>query len=315
MTSSFKKSTFLETTISLSTLEQRITSERARMNPQPPSHSTERQKAQSLRLIEQMRKMREKELVQEHAATTPSHQFRAQVQAEATIRNNGAAYPVAYRDIVLPTKPILRPVVATIKQRWINQGIWSPEWNVLDMPGDQWKHESGISQVHPTESNVGNTTYLLRTLREPRTRGERRNSIGIMRQVLENRQSAGTESEMVEAANILLKMKRRDERSTARSIEEREASRPLYQFVHQLRQETRRISAVARPTDCIDVMAYDNIKKAWIENGLWDKNWGNTPGMKWKHEQPLKDFLLNDPAFMEACRLVDLGQAEAHRAS
>jgi hypothetical protein len=34
----------------------------------------------------------------------------------------------------------------------------------------------------------------------------------------------------------------------------------------------------------IDTMAYDNTKKHWIEDEIWDSAWGELPGKRWMHE-------------------------------
>ncbi|RCI08580.1 hypothetical protein L249_4751 [Ophiocordyceps polyrhachis-furcata BCC 54312] len=285
-----KKSTFVESSIALSALEQRYASEKAKLNP--ARTTTQAQKSKSLLLIQQLVSMREKELAQEHAATTPSHQFRAQVQAEARARNNGAPCPVAYRDIIKPTKPSLQPIVAAIKERWVKQGIWKPEWSVLDMPGDQWKHETGPVHVHPAERRVDTAAHLLRSLREP-------GNVEQVQQGLNRLELADAESD---AAHLLMAMK-----DSSDEWQEREASRPLFQFVLQFCQERCRLAVDGTAASSIDVMAYDQTKQTWIENGLWDKNWGLVPGMAWKHERPLGEFLLDDAAFVEACRLAEAG--------
>ncbi|RDA86377.1 hypothetical protein CP532_1080 [Ophiocordyceps camponoti-leonardi (nom. inval.)] len=321
MCSSFKKSTYLESSIALSVLEKKYASEKAKLNPnpEPASTGTEAQDVKSLILIHKLLKLREKELTREHAATTPSHQFRAQVQAEARLRNPGVRVGVTYRDIMKPTKLAIQPSVEAVKERWIKQGIWKPEWSVLDMPGDQWKHETGPVHVHPSERRVDNAVNMLRILNEPRGRRTAKQSVERVQEAVKNLTMNETDPEVEAAARILMTLKKAKSNAatrreimkisqeiTLRDIRERESSRPLYQFVFQLCSERRRLSAVAKATDAVDVMAYENTKKTWMEDGLWDKNWGVVPGMSWKHEHPLQDFFLDDNALMEAYRLVDL---------
>ncbi len=37
--------------------------------------------------------------------------------------------------------------------------------------------------------------------------------------------------------------------------------------------------------------AYEAVRKRWIKRGIWDRRWGILPGMWWKHEELLEEFL------------------------
>ncbi|KAL8859742.1 MAG: hypothetical protein Q9178_003857 [Gyalolechia marmorata] len=75
---------------------------------------------------------------------------------------------------------------------------------------------------------------------------------------------------------------------------DREASRPIHQFLWQLHKERDRIinehtdgdSPGAFSLDINDT-AYESIKSTWVRRGIWDIKWGILPGMSWKHEWPL----------------------------
>ncbi|KIW84055.1 hypothetical protein Z517_03301 [Fonsecaea pedrosoi CBS 271.37] len=95
--------------------------------------------------------------------------------------------------------------------------------------------------------------------------------------------------------NILTKdqQSRRDRRD--RLLDERTASRPNHQFRQQRAEEEERIIEADRnQTQCLRVgesfseVAYDIVKKRWVEPGIWSDKWTSTALGRWKHEEPLE---------------------------
>lgn len=82
---------------------------------------------------------------------------------------------------------------------------------------------------------------------------------------------------------------------------EPQVSRPIHQFNYQLSLETERFlhglgvkeGSIYVPED-INTKAYNIIKDNWIQRGIWDTRWLILPGMSWKHERPLEEFLGED---------------------
>lgn len=83
-------------------------------------------------------------------------------------------------------------------------------------------------------------------------------------------------------------------------MSECEAPRPFPQFIYQVSRARKLIQEepgngdvlTASPTSAkINTLAYENVKKTWIERGIWNRKWDVLPGMTWKHEQPLKEML------------------------
>ena len=74
-----------------------------------------------------------------------------------------------------------------------------------------------------------------------------------------------------------------------------DASRPFYQFMHQVSKERERFQ-IDHPGEAtlestapnVNAIAYENVKQIWVKRGLWNKNWGILPGMKWNHEEPFE---------------------------
>lgn len=70
-----------------------------------------------------------------------------------------------------------------------------------------------------------------------------------------------------------------------------EASRPYRQFQYQVSQERKWIKdeldykPPIEPVD-IDALAYKAIRANWVQDGIWNPNWGELPGMTWHHEEP-----------------------------
>jgi hypothetical protein len=76
---------------------------------------------------------------------------------------------------------------------------------------------------------------------------------------------------------------------------ERMASEPYHQFEHQINDEKKRImEADLDRTRRIPVgsdaytIAYENVKKRWVEQGIWNSKWNQFASGRWKHEEPLE---------------------------
>ncbi|KAJ4286973.1 hypothetical protein N0V90_012853 [Kalmusia sp. IMI 367209] len=68
-----------------------------------------------------------------------------------------------------------------------------------------------------------------------------------------------------------------------------EASRPYHQFSYQVSKEREWVKDELLMTGSIDnadidAIAYENTKRHWMEDGVWNANWGEMPGMTWLHE-------------------------------
>lgn len=67
-----------------------------------------------------------------------------------------------------------------------------------------------------------------------------------------------------------------------------EASRPYHQFLYQISKEREWIKdelLYKQSTGFIDIdaMAYEAVKKHWMEDKIWNPQWGELPGMTWMH--------------------------------
>ncbi|KAF4595282.1 hypothetical protein GQ602_000895 [Ophiocordyceps camponoti-floridani] len=229
-------------------------------------------------LAERLLNMREMELVKERQSSMPSHQFQFQVEEEARLRKTGGSqYPVWGNNLIGPGEPGFQSPMETVKQRWIEQGIWRTGWDVSGLPGDHWEHEQLDSECLP------DTGF------DAEAEGE-------------NGELVSNDEERRRAAQ------RRAERH-----DQQKQSRPLQQFAHQLSEERQRLQR--RPQGValeVDAVAYNKVKAAWTRSGIWDQTWALLPGNSWKHERTLDDVLANDAAYVEACRLVDRYRSEAN---
>jgi hypothetical protein len=67
-----------------------------------------------------------------------------------------------------------------------------------------------------------------------------------------------------------------------------EASRPYHQFLYQASKEREWIRdelLYKRSIGFVDIdaMAYEAVKKHWMEDDIWNPQWGELPGMTWMH--------------------------------
>ncbi|KAJ5158880.1 uncharacterized protein N7500_008531 [Penicillium coprophilum] len=78
-------------------------------------------------------------------------------------------------------------------------------------------------------------------------------------------------------------------------LRDHEASRPCQQFdaqvdemVTRIKEEIKNRTLVIPNGDTMDSLAYDRVKKDWVEQGIWNEEWYCTPSEQWMHEKPLE---------------------------
>lgn len=196
------------------------------------------------------------ELTREHRASLPYHQF-ADQDAEERTRLQNAFVPV----------DIAATAYETVKNRWIEQGIWNNNWNAL--ADGVWKHQEPLEQ-EPESGTDSKAESLPRPSSSPTSQTQP-----------EPRRRPKSEDERRRIA----------ERRVVRE-RERQASRPYYQFVYQISRERERIEEETKnwggaEAAGINTRAYGNVKDTWVKRGIWNRKWGILPGMTWKHEEPL----------------------------
>ena len=164
---------------------------------------------------------------------------------------------------------------ANVKYRWIQQGIWDQQWE--NQPGKIWKHEVQDSPPPKTPSDA---------VKEGGVKGLQR---GHKRKLSD------------------LKKEYHDVVRIAIGHQDRQSSRPCYQFLYQFCQEREWIkmglgsqgqdqdSSQDQDQDQdqdqqteLDMRAYENVKSRWIRDGVWDDDWTFVPGTSWRHERPRK---------------------------
>jgi len=147
---------------------------------------------------------------------------------------------------------------ANVKYRWMRQGIWDDQWDIE--PGKIWKHElEDIPQpAGPSHSVKGGK---LGTKKKDKY------------------------SELQDEYQEIVR--------SAVDPQQRQLSRPCYQFVHQFCEERQWIKmGLSREGQDqhanLDTKAYESLKSRWIREGIWDDDWTLIPGVSWKHERPQK---------------------------
>lgn len=78
------------------------------------------------------------------------------------------------------------------------------------------------------------------------------------------------------------------------TVRDPEASRPCVQFLYQISKEREWIKdensyAVPGKPANLDKLAYESVKKNWMEDGIWQPSWDSLPGQTWLHEEPDPD--------------------------
>lgn len=144
---------------------------------------------------------------------------------------------------------------SNVKYRWKQQGIWDEHWTDDNDPSMIWKHEPR-GDIPP---------------------GWRR----PVKYETMTKQQADLDAQQQEVIR------------GAVDFQNRQMSRPCYQFVYQFVQERDwiRIGLSEQDQDHpanIDTRAYENTKSRWIRHGLWDDEWTHIPGTTWRHERASK---------------------------
>ncbi|RDW68777.1 uncharacterized protein DSM5745_08537 [Aspergillus mulundensis] len=74
-----------------------------------------------------------------------------------------------------------------------------------------------------------------------------------------------------------------------------DASRPFFQFMHQLALASelhrRMIWANTAPPPDINTDVYRMVRDMWETHRIWNPEWGTLPGLVWTHEMPLEPWL------------------------
>ena len=166
---------------------------------------------------------------------------------------------------------------ANVKYRWIQQGIWDERWE--SEPSKTWKHER-------------DDTLLPRTCSES-------TSDGLITGFGTKRERQGLEPEEDYAESL----------RCAIDFQNRQSSRPCYQFLYQFCQERQWIKmGLSNGNQSqhanLDTTAYENLKSRWIRDGIWDDEWTSIPGTTWRHER-LRKF----PSSLEVFRQQDARKA------
>ncbi|KAK8043429.1 hypothetical protein PG993_005859 [Apiospora rasikravindrae] len=222
---------------------------------------------------------RRNELTREYNASRPAQQWEDETSEELDhmeqwFQERGV--PITVVKSISNFKTHWPRAKERVRESWIRQGIWEDDWGKamdpwsFEMPSESaWKHEvePGSDSETEGEEEAPSTTIFDAFVPSWKTRQE---------------------------------MQRRAERQATRQ-REREASRPFHRFIYQMGEERFRLQGRPFRDDSevldlfdINTQAYETVKARWIERGIWDRRWGKMPGMKWKHQQDLEGFLIEE---------------------
>ncbi|KAF2793599.1 hypothetical protein K505DRAFT_325359 [Melanomma pulvis-pyrius CBS 109.77] len=228
--------------------------------------------------------------------STPSAQFKSQTTREIEHIIYQRQEWLYGRKQTLPfdiTLDFLANAENNIRARWVEQGIWKEEW------GSAWPKGAKASDNRWVYSrqNTGGPSPLLRWGHE---------------EELEPKPASEPELEAKREINIFDEWGQKEPNSAnegsghtsipdvttepAGTIKcDTSASRPYNQFLFQVSKESEWITdqlQYKRPTGMIDIdnMAYTSIKSNWLEDDIWNPEWGELPGMTWMHEDLLEEL-------------------------
>lgn len=223
--------------------------------PVPSVPSTEYEESDPPSPGAQLRDRESKELQN----STADEQFAIQINDELDrIR--------AARDMGLLQQPSLsdweEAAEANVKYRWMRQGIWDDRWD--SQPSKIWKHEM---QHFPPPAGPSKSAI---------------DTEGGRFETRKKRKQSDLEDEYQNTVQFAV------------DLQNRQSSRPCYQFIHQFCEQRQWIKMGFSKHDQdqhanLDTRAYKELKSRWIRDGIWDDDWTLIPGVSWKHERPQKN--------------------------
>ena len=173
---------------------------------------------------------------------------------------------------------------ANVRYRWIQQGIWDERWDTQAYK--IWKHELQ-DPLLPERPSMSVKDAVVRNLGTQRKR---------QHQDFEDKYQESLQS--------------------AVEFQNRQSSRPCYQFVYQFCEERQWIKMGFSKADQdqdidLDTKAYESLKSRWIRDGIWDDDWTLIPGVSWRHERPSKIPPLQETfRRSDACKAARMEEAE-----
>lgn len=165
----------------------------------------------------------------------------------------------------------------SVEADWREQGIWIEDWTGHVNAMVAWKHQLPLDSDTQSESEYEEQPRSsLFGLSSPPKKPHKKPKI----------------------TKLLQKLPERLERRRQKECD-REASKPLYQFEHQVDKERKYIQeqiarGKRREVGDIDELAYHTVRNWWIDQRIWFSKWQPLPGMQWMNEMPSKDVADED---------------------
>ena len=168
-----------------------------------------------------------------------------------------------------------------IRDHWVEQGIWLREW------GPAWPKGTKLYGGHARPKGPQPGRYWGHEKEYERKRERKRERERERKSELNLRQKynifSGLHTPKAEEPEPAV------EELVAPPEHDTSASRPYYQFLYQISKEREWIidefqsRRSTRPVD-IEPAVYESVRNNWIEDKIWNPEWGELSGMTWMHE-------------------------------
>ena len=221
--------------------------------------------------------------------SSPRRQFQSQAEREKNRLSRQRAWVDCGRRQTLPfddSMDYLANAENNVRSRWVQQGIWGEEWGPAWPQGSRAEYYSGGANCSP----------------DCPFRNEPKDKPGVYSRWGHEEPDPEPEEGVEPPPGARPETKRYQRRPvpfmgrwaawTLPTVPLREASRPCRQFEYQISEEREWLKDEFEykfPGEEIDfdaTRAYENVKQNWIDDGIWDSEWGDWPGLIWYHEKP-----------------------------
>ena len=221
--------------------------------------------------------------------STPSCQFLNQWSREE--KEHSKPFWKRVRNLPFdPTLDLQANAQNNVRSRWVEQGIWKSEW------GPAWPKGTQPSDLRTWPLPKGPAPYGGWGHEEPER--EPTQELELARSPEDNRMPLGDflRGQLKAYAKQSMTDSKRDITEEPATVSERDtsASCPYRQFLYQVSKECEWIKdelqhqGSAGSVDT-EAKAYENVKKIWIGDQIWNPKWRELPGMTWMHEEPYEE--------------------------
>lgn len=230
--------------------------------------------------------MRAAKIWEGYYASYPARQFALQLR-NLLAQRSGTSPFISCEVTPEPT----RSEIECIRNRWIDQGIWRPEWKQMPDPDSQWLHEdkqpysifvynnapeSGQQTKKETPAKRAKRVQAMQKADASRPFYQFMNQVSTQREYMQHHFESGDKQPEYMPERFKLEASLAEKHSVHKEEDD------------DIEEEIYHVGPGGKST--LNSMAYEIVRLRWKWWGIWDPTWIHMPGMTWQHEMPIEIF-------------------------